>query len=102
MTMITCELIHALPFEARRGCNRREAASYVGVSPTHFDKLVRNGTFPGPFELLGRKVWDVQTLDRAVDAMSGIETLAARSPVRDEDDLDRELAAFETKHHGHA
>lgn len=102
MTMITCGLIHALPFEARRGCNRREAASYVGVSPTHFDKLVSNGIFPKPFELLGRKVWDVQTLDSAVDALSGIETFAARSPVSDEDDLDRELAAFETKRHGHA
>ncbi|WP_258591744.1 helix-turn-helix transcriptional regulator [Mesorhizobium sp. AR07] len=102
MTMINCGLIHALPFEARRGCSRREAASYVGVSPIHFDKLVSNGIFPRPFELLGRKVWDVQTLDRAVDALSGIETIAARSPVSDEDHLDGELAAFEAKHYGHA
>lgn len=101
MTMITCGLIHVLPFEARRGCNRREAASYVGVSPPHFDKLVRNGIFPDSLELLGRKIWDVQTLDRAIDALSGIDTLAARSLVSDEDHLDRELAAFEAKH-GHA
>ena len=74
--MMIAGLIHALPFDARRGCNRREAASYVGVSPTHFDKLVRQGAIPGPLELMGRNVWDIRALDRALDTLSG--TTASR------------------------
>jgi len=98
--MITAGLIHALSPDIRRGYARKEAASYVGVSPTHFDKLVRAGTMPQPVEFLGRKVWDRAALDRVLDGLSGIDTLVdgARSPVSDDDDLDRELAAFEAKH----
>jgi predicted DNA-binding transcriptional regulator AlpA len=96
--MIIAELIHALPPSSRRGFDRKEAASYVGVSTTHFDKLVRQGILPAPNMLLGRNVWDVRALDRVLDAMSGFDTLAAHSPVGDNDDLDRELAAFEAKY----
>ncbi len=91
-------LIYALPPTSRRGFNRKEAASYVGVSPTHFDKLVRDGTMPPPNQLLGRKVWDVRVLDGVLDALAGLDTLTTGGPVGAEDGLDRELAAFEAKH----
>lgn len=94
--MIGFSLIHALPIEARRGFDRKEAASYIGVSPAHFDKLVRKGMMPGPTHLLGRKVWDVRALDRVLDTFSGLESGSLQW--RHDDDLDRELAAFEAKH----
>jgi predicted DNA-binding transcriptional regulator AlpA len=96
--MIIAELIHALPPSSRRGFDRKEAASYVGVSTTHFDKLVRQRVMPPPNLLLGRNVWDIRALDRVLDAMSGLDALGAHSPVGEDDDLDRELAAFGAKH----
>ncbi len=93
MLLTNCELIHALPPSSRRCFNRSEAASYVGVSASHFDKLVRNGKMPRPHMLLGRKVWDVKILDRFVDHISGL-TLDGS----DQEELDRELSQFEEKH----
>ena len=93
---ISVGLIHALPPTARRCLDRKEAASYVGVSPVTFDKLVRACTIPAPIEFLGRKVWDVRALDRTLDAMSRINSHQAANS--DEDDLDRELAEFTAKH----
>lgn len=95
MQIIT-SLIHALPASERRGFDRREAASYLGVSPAHLDKLVKNGMAPQPIALLGRKVWDKAVLDRLLDSLSGVA-----GSQDDSDDLDRELAEFKAKH-GHA
>ena len=94
--MFIAELIHALPPAARRCFDRKEAASYIGVSPTTFDKLVRAGTIPPPIEFLGRKVWDVRALDRVLDAESGIDS--DHSAKGYEDHLDRELAEVAAKH----
>lgn len=71
MTYIAASLIHALHVSDRRCLDRKEAASYVGVSPGTFDKLVRSGEIPPPIRLLGRKVWDRSELDRTIDALSG-------------------------------
>lgn len=66
-------LIHALPLDQRRVLNRREAASYLGVSPGHFDKLVKDGMMPEPLPDYGRvRRWDKACLDRTLDHASGL------------------------------
>ena len=95
--MFTVRLIHPLTPDLRRGYDRKEAASYVGVSPTHFDKLVRIGKMPKPVALLGRKVWDRRALDRVLDLQLGYYP-SVPTGLAVSDDLDAELAAFEAKH----
>lgn len=50
---------------------REWAARYVGVSPTKFDELVRDGRMPKPFRVDGRVLWDLRKLDLAIDELSG-------------------------------
>lgn len=57
----------------RRGINRVEAARYVGISTTTFDKLVRDGQMPQPFRIGSRTIWDLRKLDAAFDELSGPE-----------------------------
>lgn len=57
-----------LPFTPR-GLSRPQAAAYVGVGPSLFDRLVAEGTMPQPFHLRGRRVWDRLRLDRAIEAL---------------------------------
>jgi len=52
---------------------RREmAASYIGVSPSYLDTLVKTGAVPGPLPL-GENVrgWDRYDLDAAIDRLKG-------------------------------
>jgi excisionase family DNA binding protein len=58
-----------LPFDCPRGLNRLEAARYIGVSPTTFDKLVTDGRMPRPKEVGARRVYDRAQLDSAFDAL---------------------------------
>jgi predicted DNA-binding transcriptional regulator AlpA len=53
----------------RRGLSRVEAAMYIGISPSNFDKLVADETMPRPVKIGGRKVWDRHELDLAFDAL---------------------------------
>ena len=53
----------------RRGLSREEAAMYVGISPSKFDEMVRDGRMPGAVRIDARKVWDVRSLDLAFDAL---------------------------------
>lgn len=77
---LTASLIHALPVDKRRVLNRDEAASYVGVSPGHFKKLVDEGTMPAPLAAYGRvRRWDKATLDQALDGASGASGSAAEA-----------------------
>jgi len=74
---LTAELIHALPIQERRVFNRDEAASYVGVSPGHFSKLVADGTMPEPLAAYGRiRRWDKSALDAALDEARGVSSSA--------------------------
>jgi hypothetical protein len=49
----------------RRGLNREAAAEYIGVSPTKFDDMVRDGRMPPPIAIDGRRVWDRWLIDKA-------------------------------------
>jgi excisionase family DNA binding protein len=50
-----------------------EAARYVGVSPTTFDKLVSDGKMPRPKEIGARRVYDRAQLDSAFDALGDLD-----------------------------
>lgn len=55
----------------RRGLSRVEAADYIGISPTTFDKMVIAGEMPSPKRVGTRKIWDVRALDLAFDDLPG-------------------------------
>jgi hypothetical protein len=55
---------------APRGLSRAQAAVYVGVSPSLFDRLVRDKVMPDPIRFYRRLVWDRERLDRAFAALS--------------------------------
>jgi predicted DNA-binding transcriptional regulator AlpA len=52
-----------------RGLSREESASYVGVGPTKFDDMVRDGRMPKPFHVDNRVLWDRWKLDRSIDLL---------------------------------
>ena len=66
-----------LPFDCPRGLNRLEAARYIGVSPTTFDKLVTDGRMPRPKEIGARRVYDRAQLDSAFDAIGEFDVVLA-------------------------
>jgi hypothetical protein len=57
----------------RRGLSRKQAAIYVGVSPSLFDEMVRDGRMPPPKRINARTVWDVRQIDAAFDALPSDE-----------------------------
>lgn len=62
-----CALPDSLP---PRGLSRIQAAQYIGVSPSHFDKMIQIGKMPPAKMRLGRRVvWDRKQLDRAFDEL---------------------------------
>src|SRR5215831_10881451 len=52
-----------------RGLSRIEAAIYVGVSPSLFDEMARDGRMPKPKRINSRTVWDRKRLDEAFEAL---------------------------------
>ena len=53
----------------RRGLSRVEAAMYLGISPSKFDEMRKDGRV-GPAKVIdGRKIFDVRTLDENFDAL---------------------------------
>ena len=54
-----------------RGLSRTEASAYVGISPSLFDQLVKDGRMPSPKHINSRTVWDRQQLDKAFEALGG-------------------------------
>jgi predicted DNA-binding transcriptional regulator AlpA len=71
---LTAALIHALPLAERRVFNRAEAASYVGISPGHFDKLVTAGILPDRLPFGNIRRWDKAALDRFLDTAGTLPT----------------------------
>jgi predicted DNA-binding transcriptional regulator AlpA len=55
-----------------RGLSRTEAAAYVGVSPSLFDAMVKDGRMPEPKRINSRVVWDRRRLDDAFEALPDI------------------------------
>ena len=55
---------------APRGLSRVQAAAYIGVSPSLFDDMVRDGRMPKPMRINSRTVWDRVRLDEAFAALS--------------------------------
>jgi hypothetical protein len=62
-----------------RGLSRVESAQYIGVSPSLFDEMVRDGRMPSPKPINARKVWDRLKLDQAFEALPDTEG-AAENP----------------------
>lgn len=63
---LTLSVARSVP---RRGLSRIEAAMYMGISPSKFDELRKDGRV-GPARLIdGRKVWDIRDLDLAFEAL---------------------------------
>jgi predicted DNA-binding transcriptional regulator AlpA len=57
------------PLIQPRGLSRVADASYVGISPTTFDSMVRDGRMPPPKRINSRTIWDIRQLDEAFDAL---------------------------------
>jgi predicted DNA-binding transcriptional regulator AlpA len=55
-----------------RGLSRTDAAAYVGVSPSMFDLMVKDGRMPEPKRINSRVVWDRRQLDNAFEALPGM------------------------------
>lgn len=57
----------ALP--PKRGLSRDEAAEHVGVGPTTFDRMVKEGAMPKPIRIGRRVLWDCWEIDQAFTAL---------------------------------
>ncbi len=57
------------PFVQPRGLSRVAAATYIGISPTTFDGMVREGRMPPPKRINARTVWDIRQIDEAFTAL---------------------------------
>jgi predicted DNA-binding transcriptional regulator AlpA len=55
--------------QPRRGLRRVEAALYIGVSPTKFDEMVKDGRMPRPKRIDTVVVWDKRQLDLAFETL---------------------------------
>jgi predicted DNA-binding transcriptional regulator AlpA len=55
--------------QPRRGLRRVEAAIYIGISPTKFDEMVKDGRMPRPKRMDGATVWDLRKIDLAFEAL---------------------------------
>jgi predicted DNA-binding transcriptional regulator AlpA len=53
------------------GLSRIEAAAYIGVSPSTFDKLVVDGRMPQPVRINYRVVWDRKRVEDAWSRLAG-------------------------------
>jgi hypothetical protein len=53
------------------GMSRTQAADYIGISPSKFDELVKDGRMPPPKRIDTRCVWDVRQLTSAFEKLPG-------------------------------
>jgi hypothetical protein len=55
-----------------RGLRRADAARYLGISPSHFDKQRAAGHVPAPRNILGVVLWDRYDLDAIFDGKPAV------------------------------
>lgn len=67
-----------LPFPPR-GLRRPEAAAYIGVSPSTFDGMIKDGLMPGPKRYKGRTIWDRLEVDEAFACLDNDEGVKVAS-----------------------
>lgn len=65
-----------------RGLSRAEAAAYIGIGTTTFDRLVGDGIMPKAIRIYDRVLWDRHALDVAFDTLSDLWA-AAGDPWKD-------------------
>jgi predicted DNA-binding transcriptional regulator AlpA len=53
-----------------RGLARPQAATYIGISESMFDRLVKDGRMPRAIHIDGRVVWDRLHLDEAFNLLA--------------------------------
>lgn len=53
-----------------RGLRREDAARFIGVSPSKFDELVKDGRMPAAISVDGCRIWDRYAIDQAFDQLS--------------------------------
>jgi hypothetical protein len=87
------EDLRDLPDWPRR-MSREQAAAYVGVSESHFDKQVRAGILPGPIAWGGRQLWDRKALDLACDIEIGLT--GGTSPASDVDPISKAIDEYQS------
>jgi predicted DNA-binding transcriptional regulator AlpA len=67
--------------------SRRDAAAYLGIGATTFDRLVAMETMPKPIAIGKRRVWDLRQIDAAIDELPEAElpsqTTQAADPYED-------------------
>lgn len=64
---------HLLKTLPPRVLSRGQAAKYLGLGISTFDRLVEAGLMPKPLKLPMRKVlWDRRAIDHALDRLSGM------------------------------
>lgn len=71
-----------------RGLRREDAARYIGISPTLFDRMRKEGRIPAPRDMFGVMIWD----RHALDSLFGDQKYTAANDNQD-DYWDRRLAA---------
>ena len=63
-----------------RGLSRVEAGQYLGISPSLFDQLVKDGQMPLPKVIHSRRVWDRLEVDAAFADLPNTEEAAEENP----------------------
>jgi predicted DNA-binding transcriptional regulator AlpA len=57
------------PSLSPRGLSRTESAAYIGVSPSLFDEMEKDGRMPKPLRINSRVIWDRWGIDQAFEAL---------------------------------
>ena len=69
--MTAAARIAVCPPPTARGLSREGASDYIGISPSLFDEMVKDGRMPRPKRINSRTVWDVRAIDKAFDRLPG-------------------------------